>query len=154
MKHPGFYPPVDKWGFRHECSKCGAVPTVCFSSLCDSHYRERHAHWSPIALRAAQVRRERYPHMHVPSGADLKLQAAAHRAVYLAVQRGDLPRLDGTIKCTDCPNKARHYDHRDYTKPLDVQPVCVSCNRLRGTALWGHELRPDLFGGDQNARAA
>jgi hypothetical protein len=24
------------------------------------------------------------------------------------------------------------YEHRDYTKPLQVEPVCRSCNALRG----------------------
>lgn len=27
------------------------------------------------------------------------------------------------------------YDHRDYTKPLSVEPVCRSCNKLRGPAI-------------------
>jgi hypothetical protein len=36
--------------------------------------------------------------------------------------------------CADCGKPARDYEHRDYTKPLDVQPVCRSCNVKRGPA--------------------
>jgi transcriptional regulator with XRE-family HTH domain len=37
-------------------------------------------------------------------------------------------------KCVDCGNKAVFYDHRDYRKPEMVEPVCLSCNCLRGPA--------------------
>ena len=36
------------------------------------------------------------------------------------------------VQCTDCNSKATCYDHRDYTKPLDLDPVCASCNAKRG----------------------
>ena len=35
----------------------------------------------------------------------------------------------------DCGAPARHYDHRDYNKPLEIEPVCVRCNLLRGHAI-------------------
>jgi hypothetical protein len=35
----------------------------------------------------------------------------------------------------DCGAKATAYDHRDHAKPLDVQPVCDSCNSKRGPAI-------------------
>lgn len=38
------------------------------------------------------------------------------------------------VKCVDCGERALQYDHRDYLKPLDVDPVCVRCNKLRGPA--------------------
>lgn len=37
--------------------------------------------------------------------------------------------------CVDCGEKADCYDHRDYNKPLDVVPVCVRCNNLRGPGI-------------------
>lgn len=58
---------------------------------------------------------------------------AAHKAVARAVKCGELPR-PSTLTCTDCGKPACDYDHRDYGKPLDVQPVCRSCNRKRGPA--------------------
>lgn len=54
--------------------------------------------------------------------------------VYGAVKEGRLPRA-ATLKCVDCGKQARDWDHRDYAKPLDVEPVCRSCNRKRGPAL-------------------
>ena len=59
----------------------------------------------------------------------------AHRYVAVALYNGDLPRLDGTIKCTDCESPAAEYDHRDYKKPMEVEPVCRACNQARGPGL-------------------
>jgi hypothetical protein len=59
----------------------------------------------------------------------------AHYQVALAVYQGRLPQLrwGHNIMCVDCGKyPASCYDHRDYTKPLDVDPVCGSCNKLRG----------------------
>jgi hypothetical protein len=64
----------------------------------------------------------------------LQLRSDAHQAVYIAVKKGELPKQN-TLKCTDCGKQARDYDHRDYTKPLDVEPVCRSCNQLRSYAM-------------------
>lgn len=37
-------------------------------------------------------------------------------------------------RCMDCGKPAEQYDHRDYGKPLEVEPVCRSCNLRRGPA--------------------
>lgn len=61
---------------------------------------------------------------------------SARNAVTRAMIRGDLPRLrDANIPCVDCGKRANRYDHRDYLKPLDVEPVCHGCNLRRGPAL-------------------
>jgi hypothetical protein len=62
------------------------------------------------------------------------IRAPALYAVAIAIRAGHLPKLDGKIKCVDCGKKAQVYDHREYAKPLDVAPVCLSCNSLRGPA--------------------
>lgn len=55
--------------------------------------------------------------------------------VYSAVKVGKLVSLKTeNIKCVDCGARAIQYDHRDYNKPLDVEPVCQSCNIKRGPA--------------------
>ena len=62
-----------------------------------------------------------------------------HKAFYevkKAVKNGDLPPVS-ELKCVDCGKPAKHYDHRDYGKPLEVEPVCVSCNCKRGPAIPG-----------------
>lgn len=64
----------------------------------------------------------------------VRLRGRAANAVRRAVRNGDLVNLKTkSIKCTDCPNRAAVYDHRDYKKPLKVEPVCVGCNISRGT---------------------
>jgi hypothetical protein len=64
------------------------------------------------------------------------LQAKAGDAVAAAVRRGDLINLKRRrVKCVDCGKRAVAYDHRDYTKPLEVEPVCCRCNVRRGPAL-------------------
>lgn len=60
-------------------------------------------------------------------------QQIAHSAVYLRVKRGLMPRAS-SLKCTDCGAAAHEYDHRDYNKLFDVEPVCRRCNQLRGPA--------------------
>jgi ribosomal protein S27E len=52
-----------------------------------------------------------------------------------AVREGRLVRLRKVyVKCTDCDDRATVYDHRNYDNPLDVAPVCQSCNLRRGKA--------------------
>ena len=58
----------------------------------------------------------------------------AHRYVTAAIYHGDLPRLDGSVACVDCGRAAEEYDHRDYKKPMEVEPVCKACNAT-GTRL-------------------
>lgn len=68
--------------------------------------------------------------------ASKKRQRLAGAAVTLAVKSGALPRLRGAkIKCVDCNGVAEAYEHRNYSRPLDVEPVCSGCNSKRGHAL-------------------
>jgi hypothetical protein len=57
----------------------------------------------------------------------------AATAVAREIREGRLPR-PSTLVCVDCGRPAEQYDHRDYTKPLQVEPVCRSCNVIRGPA--------------------
>jgi DNA-binding XRE family transcriptional regulator len=40
--------------------------------------------------------------------------------------------LASAFKCVDCGAPATQYDHRDYSKRRDVEPVCEPCNKKRG----------------------
>ena len=51
-----------------------------------------------------------------------------------AVKAGLIPRITKKTKCVDCGAKAYGYDHRDYYKPLEVEPICRKCNHKRGPA--------------------
>lgn len=55
---------------------------------------------------------------------------AAHLIVRNAVQRGDLPRVS-TCDCVDCGVQAAEYHHEDYSKPLEVEPLCKKCHIKR-----------------------
>lgn len=66
-------------------------------------------------------------------GEGRKLREKAHRLVSEAVREGRLPRLAVVeIACVDCGSRATVWEHRDYTKPLDVQPTCRGCDKRRG----------------------
>jgi hypothetical protein len=55
----------------------------------------------------------------------------ARSVVFIEVRAGRMPDPKNLV-CTDCGAPARCYDHRDYMRPLDVQPVCWVCNKKRG----------------------
>jgi hypothetical protein len=55
-------------------------------------------------------------------------------AVGYAIRSGRL-RHPSMYYCADCFKRATEYDHRDYTKPLVVDPVCHTCNSRRGPGI-------------------
>jgi hypothetical protein len=65
-----------------------------------------------------------YSHMAI-------MQRRATCAVFQAIKQGKLAR-PSAFACADCGKPATQYDHRDYSRPLHVEPVCGSCNKLRG----------------------
>lgn len=69
------------------------------------------------------------------TGTKVVLQMAAYKAVRQAISKGRLP-IPWTQKCVDCGNTARIFDHRNYDRPLEVEPVCTICNQRRGPAIW------------------
>jgi hypothetical protein len=70
---------------------------------------------------------------HITAAAHFSGQRAAIEAVSKAVAAGHIPKAC-EWDCIDCKAQAEVYDHRDYNKPLDVDPVCRSCNAKRGAA--------------------
>lgn len=66
-------------------------------------------------------------------GKELKAHKS-HKYVVNAIRDGYLPS-PSTLTCLDCGAPAKAYDHRDYNKPLDVEPVCHACNSKRGPAI-------------------
>lgn len=88
-----------------------------------------------IASRAAftQARRERRAagRIHpVRTVAETKWRAHVAASTKKAVELGFLPDPSSCI-CVDCGKVAACYDHRDYSMPLDVEPVCIACNSHR-----------------------
>jgi hypothetical protein len=69
-----------------------------------------------------------------------KYQKAMMRAAQIvcrAIKDGKLKSLkDGDVLCVDCGIRpAINYEHRDYAKPLEVEPICRRCNMQRGPAV-------------------
>jgi hypothetical protein len=68
-----------------------------------------------------------------------RLQQAARlkaaKAINQALRDGKVKCAKGQ-RCVDCDAPAHSLDHRNYLTPLDVQPVCRSCNWKRGPAIW------------------
>lgn len=60
-------------------------------------------------------------------------QTDAASQVSKAIRLGRLMRAD-QFRCVDCDAWADRYDHRDYHKPLAVDPVCARCNSIRPPA--------------------
>lgn len=57
-------------------------------------------------------------------------QHKAHKKVLYAVKVGKLPAVT-SLTCADCGKPARNYHHEDYSKPLDVIPLCRFCHAAR-----------------------
>lgn len=67
----------------------------------------------------------------------INLQRIAHTATARRVKIGVIPKAK-TMTCVDCGAQAFAYDHRSYARPIDIEPVCRSCNTRRGPAIeWG-----------------
>lgn len=64
----------------------------------------------------------------------IRYTAFAHGLVAKAIKRGFIAALAGH-RCADCGEDATIYEHRDYERPLDVVPMCASCNVKRGPAV-------------------
>jgi hypothetical protein len=65
----------------------------------------------------------------------LAAREVAGKAVKAAIKSGAIPKIE-TQTCHYCGGQARDYEHRSYLRPLNVQPVCRSCNLMRGPAIW------------------
>lgn len=64
----------------------------------------------------------------------------AKSRIYLLVRNETLPKASDCY-CVDCWETAECYDHRNYHKPYQIEPVCRSCNAKRGKAIGWNELK-------------
>lgn len=77
-----------------------------------------------------RAKESRVVNRYAPNNDNQKARAITRYAVRV----GFLPPPT-SFKCTDCGRPAECYDHRDYTKPLEVEPVCIRCNTSRGKGI-------------------
>lgn len=125
---------------KDTCVRDGCMsPRYTLNGLCKLHVREISEKRRQSACKAVATRRARYPSRFTDPAArpEFNFQAFCHSAVSRAVKAGVLPDLScGEYACTDCGAVACQYDHRDYARPLDVEPVCRGCNYRRGSAVY------------------
>ena len=78
------------------------------------------------------------------------LRKWANMVLNICVNNGLLQHWRGQ-PCADCAAPAYGYEHRDYFKPLDVVPICLRCNNLRGMSinLKGDFMIPQVPTGDE-----
>lgn len=76
------------------------------------------------------------------SKAKAREASRAHAAVSAMVIAGLVKKLpcDG-INCVDCGKQATHWEHRDYRKPQEIEPICKSCNTKRGHAMTAYAAK-------------
>lgn len=122
---------------KYDRNLCGSKAQDHANYSCVACQRIKCERRKEAAQRATVTRAKNHPKWAKPVNAERFWQDRAHGAVAAAIKHGLLPSLkSGEYACTDCGGVAHEYDHRDYGRPLDVQPVCRSCNRRRGTATW------------------
>lgn len=61
-------------------------------------------------------------------------RAAAQSTVAALIRSGSLSHPTN-FQCVDCSCPATEYEHRNYNKPEQVEPICRSCNLKRGPAI-------------------
>lgn len=90
-------------------------------------------HDRPYADRCRKCTAKRISKSIKKSYSKRPLRILAATKVHKAIKDGVLINLSKNIvECVDCGKRATSYDHRDYRKPLQVDPVCQSCNCRRG----------------------
>lgn len=105
------------------CSDCRIAKSpekTC--QFCQVKYKAPHAQSCPTCRRARHI------YSNFGSGRFLAGQAVAKARI-----KNILPS-PREFACVDCGTRATEYDHRDYSKPLMVEPVCRGCNARRGPA--------------------
>jgi hypothetical protein len=91
--------------------------------LCEQNWRDRQSQHCRYCITANLIYRK------YGTG-----QVEAIKAVKREVKEGRM-QPPTAFACVDCGEPAVAYEHRDYNRPLDVEPVCRSCNGHRGYAI-------------------
>jgi hypothetical protein len=63
----------------------------------------------------------------------VRAKEVAQARVHAEIKAGRMKPATA-YQCVDCGAQAAGYEHRNYSEPLCVDPVCRRCNRLRGPA--------------------
>lgn len=124
---------------RRPCKKCGDIhysqTDVCWHCRRAEHVAKRvtHCAWCGGKVPAEGRLGSRYCSV----GCAARTSEIARKAISLvqmAIRRGEIQKITKGVLCADCGKQATEYEHRDYSRPLDVVAVCRGCNIRRGPA--------------------
>lgn len=132
-------------GTKRQCVQCDYNHYGVRSSICWRCERQNIEDAQPPRICPfCKIEKDRsLPASPYHSACSFQVSEISKRAtaqVKKAIKQGLIPAISNDTKCVDCGNPARDYEHRYYTRPLDVDPVCRACNQRRGPALDVHEF--------------
>lgn len=133
----GIRKPADSFAFvnkergyrRGDCRDCSrskvrenyrANPEPYKSRALERHRRLNSDPAYRANLRARQAEYE--------SKGDQRIKRNARAKMRYHVKIGNIPPIKAR-QCNRCPAQAEHYHHHDYSRPLDVEPLCVPCHK-------------------------
>lgn len=127
--------------FRHKCAKCETLH-MGHKDICSKCERklDQESSKRKCALCESEMYRGGTRGFTSPyccsqcSSAVGMARVKAIKVVTKAVKTGEIKKAK-ECACVDCGKPAIDYDHREYLKPLNVVPVCRSCNLKRGPAI-------------------
>ena len=105
------------------CKACSAASVKAYRAANHEACLAAHRAWSKANAKKIIRKNQRY-------GKTNPEKRAARKAISMAIRRGDLPRVS-TCDCVDCGIQAAEYHHEDYSKPLEVEPLCKKCHVKR-----------------------
>jgi len=111
-------------GYRSECKTCKKISDKKYYRRHKGQQKQYQQHYrkSSTGKTIHYLQTQRYNYRYPD-------KAKAHRVTNNAVRYGKLPKPGEQI-CKRCKKrKAQQYHHPDYSKPLDVIPLCRRCHK-------------------------
>lgn len=119
-----------RYRYCDSCRPCDPAPQRLDCEQCGADIRERYQ-GARFCFPCTRIRARISSRKYIPNN-DNNVSRAVTK---YAVKVGFLPDPRNFI-CMDCNGRqAECYDHRDYNKPLEVDPVCLQCNSSRGRGI-------------------
>lgn len=128
---------------KPKCQTRGCEREVLARKRCVTHYGRIYRRADFVPGRRGQKSRRKYPETGSPSEIARKLgvtrqcvhhhmhkeKTYARQRVAWAVKAGKITRPANCVRCSKCTADLEAH-HPDYSKPLDVQWLCVPCHNV------------------------
>lgn len=117
------------------CKVCGSATryksnTACVACAQARAAKPKHRAATKQWLRNTEEGREAVRRGNRVSYLKNREKHIARSTVKAYANKGKIPKATD-CKCTDCGIQAEEYHHEDYSKPLDVIPLCKPCHLQR-----------------------